>query len=174
VTTTAVFAAVGALAVVLPLVLGNGRGPATFAFGAGLPVGQLVALVALKPLATAACLRSGAIGGLLTPAVATGAVLGALLGTGWLLMWSGSHPAAFAIAGAAAVLAVTQQAPLTAAVLAIEFTHANLTLLVPIALAVGGAVAVGRALMGPAAPELPYAPVTRSRAASGPAGARDD
>jgi H+/Cl- antiporter ClcA len=168
VTTTVVFAAVGALAIAVPLVLGNGRGPAAFAFGAGLPVGQLLALVALKPLATAACLRSGAIGGLLTPALATGAVFGALLGTGWLLMWPGSQAGAFAIVGAAAVLAVTQQAPLTAAVLALEFTHADLTLLVPVALAFGGAVAVGRAVLGPVPPELPYAPVPSRPTESAP------
>jgi chloride channel protein, CIC family len=170
--TTAVFAAVGALAIVLPLVLGNGRGPATFAFGVGLPIGQLAALVVLKPLATAACLRGGAIGGLLTPSVATGALLGALFGTGWLLMWPGSSAAAFAIVGAAAVLAVTQQAPLTAAVLAVEFTHADLPLLVPIALATAGAVALSRTAFGPAAPDLPHAQPAPQPA--DPAGHRGD
>jgi CIC family chloride channel protein len=41
-----------------------------------------------------------------------------------------------ALAGAAAVLAVTQRAPVTAAVLAMEFTHARLTMLAPIVVAI--------------------------------------
>ena len=142
--TTGVFAAVGGVAVVTPLVLGNGKGPAALAFAGGLPVATLALLVVLKPLATAACLRSGAIGGLLTPAVATGAVLGGLVGTGWLHLWAGSTPEAFAIVGAGAVLATTQRAPLTATVLAIEFTHSSLLLLVPITLAIGGALGLSR------------------------------
>ncbi|HEV7212050.1 MAG TPA: chloride channel protein [Blastococcus sp.] len=146
-TTTVLFAAVGALAVVLPEVLGNGKGPAALAFTGGLPLTVLAALLVAKPLATAACLRSGAVGGLLTPAVATGAVLGALGGAGWALLWPGSPPGAFAIVGAAAVLATTQRAPLTAAVLAVEFTHSSLTMLVPIALAVGGAVVLSHAVL---------------------------
>ena len=145
--TTLLFAAVGGIAVVLPEVLGNGKGPAALAFTGGLPLTVLAALLLVKPLATAACLRSGAVGGLLTPAVATGAVLGALGGAGWALLWPGSPPGAFAIVGAAAVLATTQRAPLTAAVLAVEFTHSSLTLLAPIALAVGGAVVLSRAVL---------------------------
>jgi H+/Cl- antiporter ClcA len=140
--TTAVFAAVGGVAVVAPLVLGNGKGPAALAFTGGLSATSLAALLVLKPVATAACLRSGAVGGLLTPAVATGAVLGALAGTGWSLLWPGSPTEAFAIVGAAAVLATTQRGPLTATVLAMEFTHSSSILLVPIVIAVGGALAL--------------------------------
>ncbi|MGZ4551247.1 MAG: chloride channel protein [Blastococcus sp.] len=169
--TTALFAAVGGVAVVLPEVLGNGKGPAALAFTGGLPLTVLGALLVCKPLATAACLRSGAVGGLLTPAVATGAVLGALAGAGWTLLWPGSPPGAFAIVGAAAVLATTQRAPLTAAVLAVEFTHSSLTLLAPIALAVAGAVALSRAVLDRAAGTTPACPAPGSPAgAVAPAG----
>ena len=41
VTTTVVFAAVGAVSVVVPLVLGNAKGPAALAFAGGLPVASL-------------------------------------------------------------------------------------------------------------------------------------
>jgi len=149
VTTTAVFAAVGGVAAAYPLILGNGKGPAGLAFTGALPVPLLIALLVLKPVATAACLRSGAIGGLLTPAVATGAVLGALAGKAWSL-WSPATPVgALAVAGAAAVLATTQRAPLTATVLALEFTHVGFQLLVPILLAVGVATALSRLLPQP-------------------------
>jgi H+/Cl- antiporter ClcA len=156
VATTTVFAAVGAVAVAVPLVLGNCKGPAGLAFTSGIPLAGLALLLLLKPLATAACLRSGAVGGLLTPSVATGAVLGALAGAGWTHLWPGSPVGAFAVVGAAAVLACSQRAPLTATVLALEFTHSSPVLLVPVVLAVGGALAVDHLL--PAATDQPAAP----------------
>jgi len=133
------FAVVGVAAVPYPQLLGNGKGPAQLAFAGALSVPTAAALLVLKPLATAACLRSGAAGGLLTPALATGALLGALTGRTWALLWPGSPTAAFAVVGAAAVLAAAQRAPLAAIVLTIEFTHTGSALLVPTMLAVGGA-----------------------------------
>lgn len=44
---------------------------------------------------------------------------------------AGAAPASCAVAGAAALLAVTQRAPLTATALAFEFTHVDWTLLPP-------------------------------------------
>jgi len=95
----------------------------------------------LKPLATALCLRSGATGGLLTPALATGALLGAATGGLWTHIWPGTPLGAYALIGAAAVLATTQRAPLTAIVLVLvlEFTHTGLTLLVPMMIATAAA-----------------------------------
>ena len=100
----------------------------------------------LKPIATAACLGSGARGGLLTPAVATGALLGALTGNLWVQLWPGAPTAAFAIIGAAAVLATTQRAPLCAIVLIMEFTHPGLDLLMPMLIAVAGAMLTAQLL----------------------------
>ncbi len=146
VATTIVFSAVGALSIGYPALLGNGKGPAQLAFDGTLSLGALGALVILKPLVTAACLGSGARGGLLTPAVATGALLGALTGNVWDLLWPGASTAAFAIIGAAAVLATTQRAPLCAIVLIMEFTHTGLDLLVPMLIAVTGAMLTARLL----------------------------
>ncbi len=53
-------------------------------------LGLLLALFALKPLVTAMCLGSGASGGLFTPTLCTGAVLGGALGLAWSLAWPGS------------------------------------------------------------------------------------
>lgn len=146
--TVPVFTALGALSVAYPQLLGNGKGPAQLALDGALPLSTLVVLVLLKPLATAACLRSGAAGGRLTPAVATGALLGELTGRGWLLLWPGGRPAEFAFVGAAAFLAVTLDAPLTAIVLLLEFTHVGTALLVPALLATAGATVTARALAG--------------------------
>jgi H+/Cl- antiporter ClcA len=134
--TFVVFTAIGLLAIPYPQLLGNGKGPAQVAFDGTLPWSTLVALLLLKPLATTACLRSGATGGRLTPAVATGALFGALTGKAWLLLWPGSRIEEFAIVAAAGFLAVTMSAPLTAIALILEFTHIGAGLLVPILIAV--------------------------------------
>lgn len=134
------FTAVGATAISFPQLLGNGKGPAQLAFDGTLTLLVLAALVALKPLAAAACLAGGSAGGLLTPALATGAMLGALTGGAFSLLWPGAPIAGYAIIAAAAVLATTQKAPLCAIVLVLEFTHTGLALAVPTILAVAGAV----------------------------------
>lgn len=143
--TTVSFTAIGATATVFPLILGNGRGPAEFAFLGGLGVLDLAVLFVLRPLCAAVCLGGGAAGGLLTPALATGALLGAMAGIGWSLLWPGSPIGGFAVVGAAAVLAVTQRAPLMAAVLTVELTG-GLALTVPVAVAVLIAITLGRRL----------------------------
>ena len=136
VTVFAVFTGLGVLAIPYPQLLGNGRGAAGLAFDAALSFPLAAILWLLKPLATAACLRAGATGGLLTPALATGALLGAAGGRLWSDVFGGLNPGACALIGAAAVLATTQRAPLTAIVLVVEFTHSGEGLLAPIVLAV--------------------------------------
>jgi H+/Cl- antiporter ClcA len=140
--TTAVFAAVGAVAMAYPEVLGNGRGPAQLAFAGAVTVPAVIVLAVLKPLATAACLGAGAAGGRLTPALATGALLGAAIGRLWSRVWPGAPAGAFAVVAAAAFLAVSLHAPLTAVALVLEFTANGTSLLVPILLAGAGAVGV--------------------------------
>jgi H+/Cl- antiporter ClcA len=134
--TVVVFTGLGALGITYPSLLGNGKGLAQLAFDGSLGLATAAALAALKPIATAACLGAGAAGGLLTPSFATGAALGAFTGQLWTHLWPGAPVIGCALAGAAAVLAVTQRAPVTAAVLAMEFTHARLTMLVPVAVAI--------------------------------------
>ena len=143
--TTVVFTAVGALAIPFPQLLGNGKGPAQLAFDGALTVVTFAVLTVLKPLATAASLSSGANGGLLTPALATGAMLGAATGGAWSLLWPGAPTASYAIIGGAAFLATTQRAPLCAIVLVLEFTHTGLALAVPLLLGVGAAIITANA-----------------------------
>jgi H+/Cl- antiporter ClcA len=134
-----VFTALGALAIPYPELLGNGRGAAALAFDAAVSLPLAFAVALLKPLATAACLRAGAKGGLLTPALATGALFGVATGRLWSDVLGPINLGACALIGAAAVLATTQRAPLTAIVLVLEFTHSGEGLLAPIVLAVAGA-----------------------------------
>lgn len=116
----AAFAVLGAIAIVYPQLLGNGKGEAQLALGGSLSLATALALVVLKPLTTALCLRAGAIGGLLTPSFATGAVLGVVAAHLWGELWPGGQVGAYAAVGAAAMLAATQRSPLTAIVLTPE------------------------------------------------------
>ena len=128
-----VFAALGAVGMVYPEMLGNGKSLAQVTFVAGVGTATATALAGLKLLATAACLRAGAIGGLLTPSFATGAAFGL---AGAALTPAVPAPAV-ALLGAASVLAVAQRAPMTAIALAMEFTGAGLAMLPAVLVTVG-------------------------------------
>jgi H+/Cl- antiporter ClcA len=112
--------------------------------GAGL----LFALFALKPLVTAMTLGSGAAGGVFTPFLSTGAVLGALLGLGWTHFWHGAPVGAFALIGAAAMIGAVMQAPLAGLVLVLELTHSGFNLVIPMVVAVAIATFVVRQIDG--------------------------
>jgi H+/Cl- antiporter ClcA len=106
----------------------------------------LLALVFLKPAATVMCLGSGAPGGLFTPSLALGALLGGLLGHAWALLWPGAPPGLYAVCGAAAVLAATTQGPISAVVLIMELTGRDRSFIVPLMLAVVTATLVARSI----------------------------
>ena len=111
-------------------------------------IGVLAALSILKPFVTALCLGSGASGGLFTPVMSTGAVLGACLGMVWGLFWPGSPVGAYALIGAAAMIGAGMQAPLAALVLVLELTHSGLALMIPMIAATVLATAVARWIDG--------------------------
>ena len=132
-----------------PKLLGGASG-SVLAGWAGLSVQQRRLLVACGggagfaavynvPLAgalfTAMCLESGASGGLFTPTLAAGAVLGGALGIAWNLAWPGSPSGAFAMVGAAAMIGASLQAPLSGLALVLELTHSGFALMVPMAAA---------------------------------------
>ena len=111
-------------------------------------IGLLVALAVLKPLVTALCLGAGASGGLFTPVMSTGAVLGAALGIAWSQVWPGSPIGAYALIGAAAMIGAGMQAPLAALVLVLELTHSGFGLMVPMMVATVIATAITRWIDG--------------------------
>jgi len=145
----AVFAALGLLAIAYPQLLGNGKNVIQLALVAQLSVALLAVLLILKPIVTAACLGSGAPGGLFTPTLAFGVLLGGLLGRGWSELWPGSPLGSYAIIGGAAVLGASMQGPLAAIVLLIELTHHADALIVPVLLAVVEATVLARVLGAP-------------------------
>jgi CIC family chloride channel protein len=141
-----VFTGIGALAVVFPQLLGNGRALGQVAFDVALPTATIALLAVLKAAATLATIGSGASGGTLTPSLAIGAALGMVGGAGWNHLWPGTPVASFVLVAAAAFLAASMRAPVTALVLVFEFTNQQLGMLVPAMIAVAGSIAVARLL----------------------------
>src|SRR4029078_11422343 len=94
----------------------TGSSIVTVSLNSGLTPGAAAVILLLKPLVTALFLRAGAIGGMLTPALATGAAMGSVVAFA-VNTWTPltvSVPAV-SLACAAGVLAITQGAPAWAA-----------------------------------------------------------
>ncbi len=142
------FGALGLISLAYPQLLGNGKDMAHLVFLGNGTIGLLLALAVLKPLVTAACLGAGASGGLFTPVMSTGAVLGGALGLGWSQLWPGSPVGAFAMIGAAAMIGASMQAPLAALVLVLELTHNGFELMIPMITATAVATVVVRYIDG--------------------------
>jgi CIC family chloride channel protein len=136
----------GVVSIWFPQVLGNGRDVSQLAFmGQVAPVLALMLLV-LKPAATLLCLGSGAPGGLFTPSLTVGALLGVVLGHAWTWLWPGVPPGLFALLGAAAVLGATTQGPISSVVLMMELTGRDRSFIVPLILAVASATLIARTI----------------------------
>jgi H+/Cl- antiporter ClcA len=136
----------GAVSIWFPQLLGNGKDVSQLAFTNHVAPALLLMLLALKPAATALCVRSGAPGGLFTPSLTVGALLGAVLGYAWSRFWPGVPPGLFAVLGAAAVLAATTQGPISTVVLMMELTGRDRSFIVPLLLAVATATLVARTI----------------------------
>jgi H+/Cl- antiporter ClcA len=119
-----------------PELPGNGRSILTVSLNSGLTLGAAAVILLLKPLLTALFLRAGAVGGMLTPALATGAAAGSLA-TLVLNQFAGTevHVAAVSLTCAAGVLAITQRAPAFAALFVWELAHPPYWLLAVFAIA---------------------------------------
>ena len=127
------------VAIVVPQVMGNGRATAQLSFSskadlAVLPI-LLLSFVA-KAIVTLLTIRSGASGGVLQPGIALGASGGAILGILWMQVFHTNSIGMYALLGACALLAASQQAPLMAICLVMELADAPINLFVPIGLAV--------------------------------------
>ncbi len=141
-----VFILLGLVSVRFPEILGNGKNVVQEAFGSQLGPGLLCWLLVLRPLATAMCLKSGAPGGLFTPTMTFGALLGGLLGEGWRYVAPATSKDSYAIVGAGAMLASASQGPLSSVVFMLELTNHTDALIVPLLIAVAGATLTARKL----------------------------
>lgn len=133
------FTGLGIAAIWYPDILGNGKGLVQRTYLNLFTMQTLATLLGLRFLATIACLGSGAPGGLFTPTMSCGALLGATLGRAWGLIVPGANAGVFAEIGSATLLAVSTQGPVSAVVMVLELTHHIDTMMVPLLLCIAGA-----------------------------------
>ncbi len=125
------FVIVGVVGLWYPQLFGNGKDMAHEAFLGLGGIGLFFALFMLKPLVTTLTLGAGTAGGLFTPFLATGAMLGGFFGAAWIHLWPGTPVGAFALVGAAAMIGAVMQAPLAGQVLVLELTHGGFGIAIP-------------------------------------------
>jgi CIC family chloride channel protein len=140
----AVLVVVGLLSIDFPELLGNGQDLAQALFLHPLAPLALAALLLLRPLATVASAASGAPGGLFTPSLAAGALIGSALGALWLQVHPGGEIGLFALLGAGAMLSATTQGPLSSLVLMMELTGQARAFALPMLTAIIVATATSR------------------------------
>ena len=141
--------ATGLVSLWVPAVVGNGRDAMEVALGAHVPEDSsgapgavlvvLLGIVALKPVLTGLTLGAGATGGRLAPSLAVGSSAGAALAIALQAGGVEASISALAMAGAGAVLATTQKAPVFGIVFTWELARAGawtLTALIAVVLTV--------------------------------------
>ena len=136
----------GVASIWFPEILGNGKDLSQLLFTDQVGVRLVVALLLLKPLATIACMRSGVPGGLFTPSLTFGALLGATLGHAWSALWPGTPIGFFALLGAGAILAATTQGPISSVVLLMELTGRDRSFILPLILIAGISTLISRSI----------------------------
>jgi H+/Cl- antiporter ClcA len=136
----------GAVSIRFPQLLGNGKDVSQLAFMGQVAPVLLLALLVLKPAATAMCIGIGAPGGLFTPTLTAGAMLGGVLGSAWSWFWPGIPPGLCALLGAGAVLAATTQGPISTVVLLMEMTGHDRSFILPLLVVAGTATLVARTI----------------------------
>ena len=141
-----IMTSLGVVSIWFPQILGNGKDVSELAFTGKVAPALFLTLLLLKPAATLLCMRSGAPGGMFTPSLTAGAMLGGVLGHAWAYLWPGVPPGLCALLGAGAVLAATTQGPISAVVLMLELTGRDRSFILPLLLIVFTATIVSRSI----------------------------
>jgi chloride channel protein, CIC family len=117
-------AIVGALAIVSPDVCGNGQGLLSTLFHQNWFSDEILAILLLKIVATAATFGSGAVGGVFTPTLFIGAAIGMLYGRAlpFILPEFQLDPGMYGIVGMGSFIAATTGAPLMSILMGFELT----------------------------------------------------
>ena len=119
------FALVGAIGIAFPQVFGNGAESVNLVLHEQLPLYLLLALPVAKLLATALTRGCGGAGGIFTPTLMMGALVGGAFGYlvhGWFPQHTAEY-GAYALVGMGAVLAGTTHAPIMAIMMIFEQTN---------------------------------------------------
>ena len=135
---------IGLIALISPHVLGVGYDATDLALKVQLPLYLMVSLIFMKILATSICIGSGFGGGVFTPSLMIGAMLGGSYGiivTGMFPELS-SGPGAYTIIGMGAVSAAVLGAPISTTLIVFELTDDYpLTIAVMIGVVISNVVA---------------------------------
>jgi CIC family chloride channel protein len=129
----------------LPELMGNGYDVANAALHQELPASRLASLPVLRFIATAVCWAARVPGGLFTPVLSIGALIGGLVGKGVSYAWPSMHTGAFALLGMGALFAGATRGPISSVVIVSELSS-NYELSLPLACACGVASLVSRRL----------------------------
>ncbi|MBI4261826.1 MAG: chloride channel protein [Actinobacteria bacterium] len=118
------------------LVLGSGIEGIDAALAGGLAIATVLLLLVAKLLATSFTLGSGASGGVFSPSLFMGAMLGSAYGAMLHGLFPGvvAQPGAYALVGMAAVFAAAAQAPISSILIVFEMTN-DFRIMVPLMLA---------------------------------------
>jgi len=112
----------GGAAIWFPQLLGNGYDTVDRSLLGQLPVVLLLILPGLKFLATAICSGAGVPGGLFTPSLYVGALVGAALGAFAEWLMPGAGGGAYALIGMGCILAGTTHAAVSSVLIVFELT----------------------------------------------------
>lgn len=138
---------VGVLSIKHPYVWGNGYDALSLILTADWVWTALLTLLLFKLVATASTVGSGAVGGVFTPTLLVGAVIGSLVGTpvhaAFPTLTAG--PQAYALVGMGAFLAATTHAPLMAILILFDMTL-NHEIVLPLMVACVSAYTAANAL----------------------------
>jgi CIC family chloride channel protein len=138
--------AVGALAIQLPAVTGNGYEAINLILDGRIAAGMMLVLLLSKALATTASVSSGSPGGVFTPSLFIGAALGGVVGqiAGGLGAAGAFHATAgYALVGMAAMTAATTHAPVMATVMVFELSG-DYAIVLPLLVATATATLLSR------------------------------
>ncbi|MFZ0835730.1 MAG: chloride channel protein [Mycobacterium sp.] len=113
----------GTVSIWMPQMPGNGKSIVLESLAGGDTLVAVTIAMFLKPVLTALFIRAGAVGGMLTPALSTGVATGAFVALAVNRLGGEASVPTLALIGGAAVLAITQHAPVFAAVFTAELTH---------------------------------------------------
>ena len=141
--------AVGSIGVFFPEILGVGYQTVEIALNGSLDIGLLLTFAVLKVAATALTLGSGGAGGIFSPSLYIGAMIGGAFGIMATTVFPthASDPAIYAILGMGAVAAAVLGAPVSTTVMVFELTG-GYGMSVALLLAVSIASALTRAGIG--------------------------
>jgi CIC family chloride channel protein len=136
---------VGAVAWFLPHVAGNGYEPLNQLLDGTLGVRVLLVLLVAKIAVTSGSVASGIPGGVFTPVLLVGGIVGAMWGELTSMFWDvpAAHIGSYVLVGMAATTAASIHAPLTAAVLVFELSG-DYAIALPLLIVTSLATAISR------------------------------